>query len=107
VNATVGQSGTLAVVVEVVGGYKWNDEFPAALRIPQPESAQVRFPKAQVAKGEPGLAAEHEKATLSLPFEARAAGETKVAAKIDFSVCTEKKCLIFRDKDVEVAVRIQ
>jgi len=70
VTAKVGEPGALAVVVEAGAGYKWNDEFPAVLRIPTPVTAQLRFPQPKVAKGEPGLVAEKLKATLRLPFEA-------------------------------------
>lgn len=107
VRAKVGAGGTLAVVVDVVEGYKWNDEFPVRLAVTPPPTAHVRFPKAALARGDAGVAAEKQRATLSLPFEALTAGAERVACRIDFSVCTSTKCLIFRDKEVVVTLTVE
>jgi len=108
---TLGKGGTgaLRVVITPREGLHWNDEFPAKLAVEGADTPLVHFAKTEVKRGDAEIAisAAKDKAELSLPLAAKDAGEGTVAAKISFSLCTDKTCHIFRNRDVTATVTVR
>jgi hypothetical protein len=104
-----GASGTLRVVITPKGGLHWNEEFPTRLSVDAADTPLVHFTKTEVKKGDAEItvSATKDRAELTLPVAAKDAGEGTVAAKLSFSLCTDKTCHIFRNRDVQAAVTVR
>ena len=109
VAVAAGAAGALKVVITAQAGLHWNEEFPARFAVEGAETPLVRFGKTEVKKGDPEIQVSEKKdvVSVSLPLTAKAAGDGHVAAKLSFSLCTDKTCHIFRNRDVKAAVSVK
>lgn len=107
VEARAGAESTLKVAITPTDGYKWNLEFPTMLKLGATTDGLLEFPKQRLRKGDPEIAATAKGATLSLPFRAKGPGTTEVPLTLNFSVCTEKICHVYRGEKVAVKVTVQ
>src|SRR5690606_40800013 len=95
----VGQPLVFTIVLEAVGEYKVNDEYPIKFRFE--EQAGIKPKKMTVLREEAKI--EKQRAEMPLSVTVESAGKRKVSGRLSFSVCTEERCLIEkRDLAVEV-----
>lgn len=104
-----GATGALRVVITAKEGLHWNDEFPARLSVDAGETPLVRFAKTEVKKGDAEIvvSSAKDRVELSLPIAAKDVGEGSLSAKLNFSLCTDKTCHIFRNRDVVASVTVR
>ena len=87
---TVGTTESLDIVLEALGGYKVNQEYPYKFKL-RP-AAGVTFPMPIVKKDRVKL--DKRRATMTVPFTPTATGARRIGGEFAFSVCTDEKCLI-------------
>jgi hypothetical protein len=87
---TVGVGKSVEIVLDALGGYKVNQEYPYKFKL-QP-TAGVTFPIQVVKKDRVKL--DKRRATMTVPFTPTSEGAKRVAGQFAFSVCTDEKCLI-------------
>lgn len=84
-------------------GLHWNTEFPAKVQVTDPGSLQVD--KTQFTPGD--FQEQGGAGVLGIPVSGKAAGEGRLVAKADFSMCTAKECRIFKGIPIEVPIHVQ
>ncbi|MGM0577542.1 MAG: hypothetical protein ACQEXJ_17590 [Myxococcota bacterium] len=100
-----GAKGAAVVTIVAGEGFKWNDEYPAKLTFEvAPEHVALGKKKFQQTGGD--FDTSEEQASVSVPLEAKSAGEETVTGKAKFSVCNDTTCLI-ETADVELAVNVR
>lgn len=97
-------TATLKVKVDKAAGYKWNKEYPAKVEFPEPPQ-KVGVAKKVYKQTAGDFQTTDEQALVKIGLEGKAAGTEKVAAKVRFSICNDKVCLIKKDTvAIEVTV---
>ena len=96
-----GKPGAVTVVVAAGEGYHVNKEYPYKVKL-DAAPAGVSFPSDTVRD----VSRAEKTATMSVPFNADAAGSATISGTCSLSVCTETNCVI--DKvPVSVTVKIE
>jgi hypothetical protein len=101
----VGAAGQLQVAIKPAKGYKWNEQFPASLKVDGASCSVASFTTTDFGRGDFKMA--DKDATVAVPVQGKTAGEQVVKAKASFSVCNDETCLIFRDEPVELKVTVR
>ena len=102
--AKVGQPAKVTLEVKPGSGYKLNPEYPWKAKLVASQALGVQA--GTMAKDKWTMDA--SSATLPLDVKPATAGEHKLTATVNLSVCEsggQKKCLWFTDEPVEVAVK--
>ena len=84
-----GQPGTVTAIVNALGDYHVNPEFPYKVKLDAP-SGDVSFPSDTVRD----VARTEKRATMSIPFTATSAGTKTISGTCSLSVCTKDQCVI-------------
>jgi hypothetical protein len=96
-----GKPGAVTVVVNAGEGYHINKEYPYKVKLDAPP-AGVSYPSDTIRD----VNRSEKTATMSVPFNADAAGSATISGTCSFSVCTDANCVI--DKvPVSVTVKIE
>ena len=99
----VGEPSEVALKIEPSDGFKINKEFRWNFEF-HPSDA-VEFESAKISSD--ALALEDAGATIPLKLTAKSAGEHKLKATGDFSVCNEDKCELYRDQEVAFTLQAE
>lgn len=95
----VGKPAVFQVILEALGEYKVNDEYPIKFQF---EAQEGTTPKKMTVSREDAKI-EKNRAEMPLSVTIESAGKRKVSGRLSFSVCTEERCLIEkRELSVEV-----
>lgn len=86
-------------------GFKWNDEFPARVKVTDAGAAQVGKPSFAQADGDFTVGCGI--GSLRIPVSAGAAGTTALKGTADFSMCNDDECRIFRAVPIEIALQVR
>jgi hypothetical protein len=102
-----GDDGAVSLTITAARGYKWNEKFPAAIRIGEvAKNTHIRFAKSSFSskdfKVERGL----RSAGVKIPFKAVSKGRQTITAKVRFSVCTAEACIV-KNESVEITVSVK
>jgi hypothetical protein len=89
----VGQNAPVTVVITAKGPYKCNDKYPYKLKL-DPPSAGVSYPTPVVSGAQVGK----ERTTMPFSVSTSAKGNALVSGTLSFSVCTEDRCLVEKQK---------
>lgn len=84
--------GSITVVLEAKNGFKCNDQYPYKFTVGSSASmtpAEKVIRSMQIGKG---------RSTMSIPVTVGASGPAVLEGEFSFSVCTEDKCLIEKQK---------
>ena len=95
----VGEKGAVKIDIKPIDGYKINEQYPWKVEMTSPENFGVENAKLGKDKWQLSKAL----ASISVPIEAKTAGEGEVKAKVKFSICNEDKCELLK-KDIVVKV---
>jgi hypothetical protein len=98
----VGEPGQVEILLVAKAPFKVNQEYPYSFSLQ--ESEGLSFASMKITKDAVKL--EEKRATMTVPFTPKAAGERTVAGTFKFSVCTDEQCLI-KKHDLGVAVKVQ
>lgn len=86
-------------------GYHWNEEFPARLRI---QEAQGVKPLRETFSGaDQDFHSRDGVGVLEVPVLSSEAGDGRVKALADFSICNAQECRVFKQVPVEVPVQVR
>jgi hypothetical protein len=85
----VGKPAKIEVVLEALGEYKCNDDYPYKFKLDDPE-AGVSYPD-KVAKD---IKLDKKRSVLTVPFTPSSAGDKKIQGTFHFSVCNAETCKI-------------
>jgi hypothetical protein len=107
VTLAAAEAGALVVRIVAGEGWKWNEEYPVSLTVAGDELSGLTFPKPRLRRGDSEITATEKSATLRIPVTANAAGDYEVPLKANFSVCDEKLCHIFRNRDVVIPIQVR
>jgi len=88
----VGKQGTLIVKLTADSPYKCNKDYPYKFKFEPVDG--VTFPKETVR----GMQVTKHEGTLSVPFSPQQTGKQSVSGDLSFSVCTDDKCLIEKQR---------
>ena len=88
----------LVLTIKPKKGFKWNNEYPFKLKVIKLEGAvpeRLKYKKADITIKE-------KSGVLEIKFKEAvdAAVKVKLEGKANFSVCDEKQCKIFRNKEI-------
>ncbi len=97
--------GQVAIRFVPRAGFKWNDEFPARLRVVDAGTATLS--KSVFTHADKDFQDQGGTGVLVLAVNASAPGATTLKATADFSVCNDDECRIFRTIPVEVPIQVQ
>lgn len=97
----VGQKERTELSVTPTGALKINHEFPWAFEFNPPQGVQL----AQTSFSKEQIELRDQRATISTFVEADEAGEHRIEATGNFSVCTDTKCYVIRDEPVSFVLR--
>lgn len=86
-------------------GFKWNEEFPATVKIVNPGKAQLA--RRAFTRAEGDFTSREGTGVLRLDVTAGAPGTTSIEATADFSVCNDDECRIFRAVPIAIPVQVQ
>jgi hypothetical protein len=96
-----GKPGTVTAVVNALGDYKVNPEYPFKVKLDGPP-AGISFPETTVRN----VNRSEKKATISIPFTPEKAGTATISGTCSLSVCRATECVI--DKvPVSVTVKVE
>ncbi len=87
-----GKPGSIQLVLEAVAPFHCNDKYPYKFT-PSPTPG-VSYPGAVIKNMTVG----EQRSTMNIPFTAGDAGEKQLSGEFAFSVCTDDKCLIEKQK---------
>ncbi|MDQ2645053.1 MAG: hypothetical protein M3020_14645 [Myxococcota bacterium] len=94
-----GKPGEATITLDAKPPFHVNDKYPYKFKLK--ETAGLKFPNPVVAKDAAKL--EKQRMTMAVGFTPEAAGKHTIAGVLQFSVCTDDKCLIEkRDLSLEV-----
>ena len=96
-----GSPAEASVVLLALGAYKVNPEYPIKYKLE--DNGDIDYPAPVVKRDRVKL--EHARATMSVPFVPRAAGNHRIAGELAFSVCTDQKCVVEK-RTLGVTVRV-
>jgi len=86
-------------------GFKWNDEFPARLKVVDAGTAKVSRPAFAQADGD--FKDRGGVGSLRIDVTAGTAGATALRTTADFSMCNPDECRIFRAIPIEIPVEVR
>ena len=86
----MGSPAVAEIVLLALGVYKVNQEYPIKYRLE--DSAGVDYPIPVVKRDRVKI--DHARATMTVPFVPRAAGNKRIVGELAFSVCTDEKCVM-------------
>jgi len=86
-------------------GYHWNEEFPARLRVQ--EAQGVKPGRETFSSADEDFHSRDGVGVLEMPVSAPQAGEGRVKALADFSICNAQECRVFKQVPVEVSVQVR
>jgi|ETNvirnome_2_300_1030623.scaffolds.fasta_scaffold00482_7 hypothetical protein len=92
----VGKEGVAKAVFKPVGDFKWNKDYPASFVIPSEEISVATPLKTKLGREDFKVSGQHR--ILCIPFTGKEAGRFPVEGLLNFSVCNEKGCLVFRNQ---------
>lgn len=95
-----GQPGTVTAVVNAIGDYHINQEYP--YKVALNDSAGVSFPEKTVKNVSRG----EKRATISIPFTPDKAGTATITGTCSLSVCTAENCVIEK-VPLSVSVKVE
>lgn len=95
-----GQAGTVTAVVNALGDYHINQEYP--YKVALNDVAGVSFPEKTVKNVSRG----EKRATISIPFTAEKAGSATITGTCSLSVCTAENCVIEK-VPLSVSVKVE
>ncbi|MDI1484014.1 hypothetical protein [Polyangium sp. y55x31] len=98
-----GQQGFVEVVLVPKGDFHCNQEYPYKMKLGAPPEG-VTYPT-PIVRTE-GVSVSASRAVMRVPFVPQNAGDTQVAGKFYFSVCTSEQCVI-DNRDVAVTVKVE
>ena len=94
-----GKPGEATITLDAKPPFHVNDKYPYKFKLK--ETAGLKFPNPVVAKDAAKL--ENQRMTMNVGFTPEAAGKHTISGVLQFSVCTDDKCLIEkRDLALEV-----
>jgi|SRR5688572_2537939 hypothetical protein len=94
-----GKPGEATITLDAKPPFHVNDKYPYKFKLK--ETAGLKFPNPVVAKDAAKL--EKQRMTMNVGFTPEAAGKHTISGVLQFSVCTDDKCLIEkRDLALEV-----
>lgn len=88
----VGKPGHLIVTLEASAPYKCNEKYPYKFKFEPVDG--VSFPNETVR----GMDVKKDSASMSVPFSPQSAGNQSVSGDLSFSVCTDDKCLVEKQR---------
>jgi hypothetical protein len=97
---SAGKAGQLRVVLEAKAPHKCNVEYPYKFTFGAAPK-ELTYPSPVVHE----MKVEGKHANMALPIKPKAPGTATVQGTLNFSVCTEDKCLIEK-ADLSVAIQI-
>lgn len=103
--AKAGDKGDIKVVITAAKGYHWNENYPSSFKVGT-IPAGVKLEKAEFDATAFQAKKEGQDATLSIPFEAAAAGAASLEGTASFSVCNDEACLVYRNEKVAWKVQV-
>ena len=90
----VGLPGAIVVKLDVLGGYKWNTEYPAKINVSgMPDTLLVPKPSFAQLAGDFKLETPHN-VVVNVPIIAKAALKAPVTLDLKFVVCDERVCIV-------------
>lgn len=95
-----GQAGTVTAVVNALGDYHINQEYP--YKVALNDVAGVSFPEKTVKNVSRG----EKRATISIPFTPDKAGTATITGTCSLSVCTKENCVIEK-VPLSVSVKVE
>jgi hypothetical protein len=98
----LGAPGEAEIVLVALGTYKVNQEYP--IKYTLENSVGVDYPVSVVKRDRAKV--EHARATMTVPFVPRAAGDQRIVGEFAFSVCTDQKCVLEKQA-LGVTVRVE
>ena len=102
-----GDNGAVTLVIKGANGYKWNDKFPAAVRVDGVgKNTHIRFEKSAFAADDFKIADKLKSAGVKIPFKAVSSGRQTITAKARFSVCNKEACIV-KNESVEFTVSVK
>lgn len=105
VNLTAGGAGHAEIRFVPGPGFKWNEEFPATMKVVSPGTVQLARRAFTRADGD--FASRDGAGILRFEVTPGPAGASSIAANADFSVCNDDECRIFRAVPVEIPVQVR
>ena len=96
-----GQPATVTAIVNPVGGYKINMEYPYKFKMAAAPPG-VTYPEAIVR----AVNRTEKRATMSIPFTPDAAGNATISGECSLSVCTDSNCVIEK-VNLSVSVKVE
>lgn len=88
-------------------GYHWNEEFPARLDVQESEGIEVTKTRYSSVSGD--FQVESGVGVLEIPLKVAPDGPPSrvLRVRVDFSVCNDKECRIFKGIRLEVPVDVR
>ena len=96
-----GQPGTVTAIVNALGDYHVNPEFPYKVKLDAAPSG-VSYPQDTIRD----VSRSEKRASMSIPFTASQAGSSTISGTISLSVCTKDQCVIEK-APVSVTVKVE
>lgn len=92
----IGEQGMAKAIFKPTPGFKWNKDFPASFTI-QSKDIPIATP-VKVKSGREDFKINGRDRVLCVPFIGKENGRYPVEGLVNFSVCNEKECLVFRNQ---------
>jgi len=90
--------GHARLTIAAAPGYKWNQEFPFKLVVD--EQVGVTLSKTTFSKPDAAVAADGHTAHVDLGVTGRLSRDARLKGKASFSVCDDKVCKVYRNREV-------
>jgi hypothetical protein len=91
----VGETGMAKAFFKPAEGYKWNKGYPAFFEI-MPADFTIAAPIKEEIHFEDG--------TLCVPYSAKDVGRIQIEGLVNFSICNEKECIVFRNEKITLSL---
>ena len=93
--AYIGTRGMAKAIFKPVEGFKWNKDYPTTFNIRDASSsiALLLTEEINLMNGK-----------VCVPYLGKEAGRIKVKGRINFSICNEKECKIFRHEKITLTL---
>ncbi len=102
---TAGNAGQVEVQFVPGPGFKFNEEFPARLKVVETGTVQVARQAFTRADGD--FSSREGIGTVRIDLTPGSTGSTAIKATADFSMCNDDECRIFRFVPVEIPIQVQ
>ena len=99
---TVGQQGSVQVVLVAKGDWHCNDKYPYKFKLGA-ASGGISYPT-PIVRAE-GLHIAPERTTMTVPFVPSASGDARVSGTFSFSVCSAASCQI-ETRELALTVKV-